>query len=187
MPIPATAASQSEGQSSCFVRMLRGRDRILARAKTSSKKIRRQSACTPSRHALAKRWRSLGKGERDGTKNRSYEPRAISGPWDSPSVVSRFTLRRQTLRVRRCPFLASHKRNAAVSNASVRDIGSTLGLEEIPAVVAILLLRRRLWRPISFFSFRPIFLRYHLPRQPRPVAHRHPLPKVERRNSPNVA
>jgi hypothetical protein len=78
-----------------------------------------------------------------------------------PSVVSPFTLRRQTLRVCRCPFLASHKRNAAVSNASVRVIGSTLGAEEIPAVVPIPLSRRRIRRLASFFSFRPIFFPFY--------------------------
>ena len=39
-------------------------------------------------------------------------------------------------------------------------IGSTLGVEEIPAVAAIPLSRRRIRRRASFFSFRPIFLPY---------------------------
>lgn len=109
--------------------------------------------------------RSLGEGgsalladltPRDCAKDSPDESRATA-PAIHTSLASPFTLRRQTLRVRRCSFLASHARNAAVSNASVRVIGSTLGAEEIPAVAAIPLSRRRI-RRVSFFSFRPIFL-----------------------------
>jgi hypothetical protein len=78
-------------------------------------------------------------------------------PGIQPCVASPFTLRRQTLRVCRCPFLASHTRNAAANNARVRVIGSTWGAEEIPAVAAIPLSRRRIRRLASFFSFRAIF------------------------------
>jgi hypothetical protein len=91
----------------------------------------------------------------DSFKSSSLRPR--DRPAIQISFASPFTLRRQTLRDRRCSFLASHARRAAPSSASVRVIGSILGAEEIPAVIAIPLSRRRIRRLVSFFPFRPIF------------------------------